>query len=293
MLLGKPQVAAFSARPLFIWTKHFASVRNAMIQHLGVRDFTEAFMVAVNSARAYDVYAIICTHLWHSHRDEYSWHFQERPPGRLKDMRTWPAEPTKAYTAEPAIHIAQDMRSCSKRSCLKTVEGKECAPETVCNVQQLILEGYCHSTQHNKTQACERYKKVAHDMLLYQDQLGPGWPAHSRQNEMSGIRTVLDHYNEVKHLDYEWPDYAKAEIQKIETEGDPQKWCHAQSCTNKYRFAQKYAYATHVTARKTEKLLGERLEDMTSLWVACVLAIVLLSGVARWLMMNTPKIHVQ
>lgn len=216
-----------------VWRHHLSSVRRAVAKHMGFSTFAEAFVQMLSEKLEYSMCGLIATYLWHEHRDEYSWHFEQRPPGLVWKHKRHRLLPVRESANQPAIRVAQDLRYCSKYD------------QSPCSYDQLVMEGFCHSSGHKRS-SCSSYKPFGHDMLQYQNQLGPSWPVHKAAGAATGIGLVHDHYEKVNKLQYKWPPAALQVIQAIEDKPDHSRLCDACAC-KRCRFAQNARMVHHTT----------------------------------------------
>ncbi|RYE83256.1 MAG: hypothetical protein EOO65_04255 [Methanosarcinales archaeon] len=80
LALGKPEVLrCMSYFPVILKTQHLAALREHISSTLG-GDFDTVFQRHIVT-RTYSQFNIMCNYAWYFHKDEYSWHMQEREPG--------------------------------------------------------------------------------------------------------------------------------------------------------------------------------------------------------------------
>ena len=125
--------------------------------------------------------------------------------------------PIPAETNLPVPRIAQHLRYCSYAWPHSSVEVRPAFSE-------LVVEGWCHSTQHADSAICSRWKGKVHEVQLWFDHTGPSWePAYSVCDvtnrtscySTSGRSVLASHYEKVAQLKYQWPQLATHLVKQI------------------------------------------------------------------------------
>lgn len=143
----------------------------------------------------------------------------------------------------PVVRIAQHLRYCSYAM------WPESPTEIRPRFHELIVEGYCHSSQF-VDRICAEYVGRKHEVQLWFDHAGPAWePGYTVCDDhgalcrnVSGYRALSEHYSKPALREYVWPQFAQYLVKKIHEAGaewpspDPKYdgWVTAENTGNKW-----------------------------------------------------------
>jgi hypothetical protein len=185
--------------PVIIHRKHLKVLREH-ISKLHNMTFNEVYDKIITNT-SYSQFGIMCTFLWHQHRDEYQWYVEVEdpgytgtyPPGQENDMSIFPRE---YLLPKPRVCTHAGHRACPRCSVVNINAMKH-----IKNYNNFLLSGYCYGPPfpHNELKCQNKTKPYEYHFEMYNFDYIDYTKLHSEEDLN---RAALARYDRIKSCNF-------------------------------------------------------------------------------------------